>query len=142
MFQRIQSLYLIVLVIINVLALAMIPLWKIGVEAFVYLNDIKVLAFLIALIIGASLASLLQYKARQRQMAVNRILLLINLIFMGFVLFHTYMPESGFVDAIKEGELALDNGGFLPMVNIVLLFLANKGIRKDEELVKSIDRIR
>jgi hypothetical protein len=31
---------------------------------------------------------------------------------------------------------------FLPIVAIVLLVLANKSIKKDEDLVKSVDRLR
>jgi hypothetical protein len=31
---------------------------------------------------------------------------------------------------------------FLPIVAIVLLVLSNKAIKKDEELVKSVDRLR
>jgi len=33
-------------------------------------------------------------------------------------------------------------GMFLPIVSIVLLVLANKAIKKDEDLVKSVDRLR
>jgi hypothetical protein len=31
---------------------------------------------------------------------------------------------------------------FLPIVSIVFLVLANKAIKKDEDLVKSVDRLR
>jgi hypothetical protein len=31
---------------------------------------------------------------------------------------------------------------FLPVISIVLLVLANKAIKKDEALVKSVDRLR
>jgi hypothetical protein len=33
-------------------------------------------------------------------------------------------------------------GIFIPILSIVLLVLANKAIKKDEELVKSVDRLR
>jgi hypothetical protein len=33
-------------------------------------------------------------------------------------------------------------GLFLPLITIVLLFMARGGIRKDEKLVKSLDRLR
>jgi hypothetical protein len=33
-------------------------------------------------------------------------------------------------------------GMFLPIVAIVFLVLANKAIKKDEDLVKSVDRLR
>jgi len=43
------------------------------------------------------------------------------------------------------GETAVSENGigmFLPLVSIVLLALANKAIKKDEDLVKSVDRLR
>ncbi|OSS38566.1 hypothetical protein C723_2549 [Christiangramia flava JLT2011] len=33
-------------------------------------------------------------------------------------------------------------GMFLPIVSIVFLVLANKAIKRDEDLVKSVDRLR
>jgi hypothetical protein len=33
-------------------------------------------------------------------------------------------------------------GMFLPIISIVLLVMANKAIKKDEALVKSVDRLR
>ncbi|MFT7114724.1 MAG: hypothetical protein ACI8P7_001511 [Candidatus Azotimanducaceae bacterium] len=141
MIQRVQSLYLILLLMVNMIFLPFVALWNIG-ETEIFFVEYKMFVFLIAMIMGASLASLLQYKVRQRQFAVNRLNLLINLVFMGIVLFLSFKPESGWIDAIKVEGLTMANGGFLPMVNIVLLFLANKGIRKDEDLIKAIDRVR
>jgi hypothetical protein len=33
-------------------------------------------------------------------------------------------------------------GAFLPLASVILLFLSNRSIKKDEELVKSADRLR
>ena len=44
-----------------------------------------------------------------------------------------------------SGETSVSEKGigmFLPVVSIILLALANKAIKKDEDLVKSADRIR
>jgi hypothetical protein len=44
-----------------------------------------------------------------------------------------------------SGEIVVSEkgiGSFIPVLNIVLLALANKAIQKDEALVKSIDRLR
>jgi ABC-type polysaccharide transport system permease subunit len=44
-----------------------------------------------------------------------------------------------------SGETAVSEKGigiYLPIISIVLLALANKAIKKDEELVKSVDRLR
>jgi hypothetical protein len=44
-----------------------------------------------------------------------------------------------------SGETAVsekDIGMFIPIIVIVLLAIANKAIKKDEDLVKSVDRLR
>jgi hypothetical protein len=44
-----------------------------------------------------------------------------------------------------SGETAVSEKGigmFIPILSIVLIVLANKAIRKDEQLVKSADRLR
>ena len=44
-------------------------------------------------------------------------------------------------------SLSIDNlkpsfGAIIPLLSILFIYLANKAIRKDEDLVRSIDRIR
>jgi len=46
---------------------------------------------------------------------------------------------------MNPGEASVSEKGiamFVPLVSIVLLVLANKAIKKDEDLVKSVDRLR
>ena len=46
---------------------------------------------------------------------------------------------------MMSGETAVSEKGigmFIPILSIVLIVLANKAIRKDEQLVKSADRLR
>ena len=43
------------------------------------------------------------------------------------------------------GEMEISEKGigmFIPVLSIVFLVLANKAIKKDEDLVKSVDRLR
>ena len=47
------------------------------------------------------------------------------------------LPLSGEFQDSQNGI-----GLFLPVVSVVLLVLANKAIKKDEALIKSIDRLR
>lgn len=52
-------------------------------------------------------------------------------------MFLNLLSLSGeFIDSVKG------IGVFLPLGSIVLLVLANRAIQKDEDLVKSVDRIR
>jgi hypothetical protein len=49
------------------------------------------------------------------------------------------------VSLTVSGEASVSEKGigmFIPIIVIVLLALANKAIKKDEDLVKSVDRLR
>lgn len=142
MFQRKQSLFLMAVILVNIIVLTSVPLWKIGGELDFYLKQENMFTILVAMICAASLAALVQFKVRVRQMAMNRLNLLLNLVLLAVVMLPTFNSSLTWIEAVKGNEIAMQNGGFLPIANIVLLFLANKGIRKDEELVKSVDRIR
>jgi hypothetical protein len=39
-------------------------------------------------------------------------------------------------------EVSYKEGAYLPLIQIILVFLAQRSIKKDEELVRSADRLR
>jgi hypothetical protein len=41
-------------------------------------------------------------------------------------------------EAVSEFEI----GAYIPIINLLFLFLANRSILKDEKLVRSVDRLR
>lgn len=84
-----------------------------------------------------SLLSLLSFKKRQQQFVMNRLNMILNLILLGLFVYRT-LNLSG--DAQNASEKGI--GMFLPALTIFLLVLANKAIKKDEDLVKSVDRLR
>ena len=96
-----------------------------------------VIGFLTAVI----LAAIFLYKNRQRQVAVVRT---VNLLLIAVVVFlfitgnsiRAYLEQGGRV------EEHFDASAILPLVMVVLAFLAERGIRKDEALVRSADRLR
>lgn len=93
-----------------------------------------VLAVLIPLI------ALFMYKNRTAQLKICRLAYLINLGFIVFLFFAVdSVTDSLFDESIKPMYHA---GFYLPVAAIAFCFLANRGIKKDEELIKSIDRIR
>jgi hypothetical protein len=59
------------------------------------------------------------------------------LILLGLFVYRS-LNVSGGTAAVSEKGI----GTYLPLISIVLLALANKAIKKDEELVKSVDRLR
>ena len=57
-------------------------------------------------------------------------------LLLGIIVYHLLMLPGEAV-ASEKGI-----GSFIPIIVIVLLAMANKGIIKDEKLVKSVDRLR
>ena len=84
-----------------------------------------------------SLLSILSFKKRQNQFVINRLNIIFNLILLGLFVYRS-LNLSGETVLVSEKGI----GMFLPIITIVMLVLANKAIKKDEDLVKSVDRLR
>ncbi|RYD97367.1 MAG: DUF4293 family protein [Sphingobacteriales bacterium] len=87
---------------------------------------------------GLSLVTIFLFKNRKQQVNLTwlNILLCIALVFwlyMGLNNFWSNYPENG-------GNISI--GLFLPVITVFLLLLALRGIRKDQKLIKSLDRLR
>lgn len=80
--------------------------------------------------------SIFSYKKRQNQFVFNRLNIILNLILLGLFIYRS-LTLSGEVEISEKGI-----GIFLPIGAVVCLVLANRAIKKDEDLVKSVDRLR
>jgi len=80
------------------------------------------------------------YKKRPVQLRITRLAFLVNL---GFIVYLFFAIDT-IHDQLYGTEVAIiyHVGFYLPVVAIAFLFLAIRGIKKDEALVKSLDRIR
>ena len=136
MIQRIQTLYLILLALLNILGIFFYqPLDQSLIIGIFTLPDEVIWA---TFSVSATLAifSVFQYKQRSKQLVLNRINLLLELFLMGFF---AYLSRN----LSGEGSPSLKGiAVFVPLFSIVLLVMANKSIQKDEDLVKSVDRLR
>lgn len=136
MWQRIQTLYMSVVVL---LAVCLLFVFEVGVDA----NGVALLGKDIVLVFFESVLTMLivivaifQFKNRQNQFVLNRVAILTQFFLLGFFVYRALsMPGEGLTS--EKGI-----GAFVPIVSIVLLALANRAIKKDEDLVKSVDRIR
>ncbi len=93
-------------------------------------------------LVGGSVASVLvlinifMYANRSLQIKLNIVAILLLIILLGLSIY-----QNGFLSGEKqfsEKDIRL----FVPFISIVLLLIANKYIKRDEQLVKSVDRIR
>lgn len=137
MIQRIQTIYLLLTFLITGVLLFFIPLWTLNTgKAFYFMQD-QVYTVLLGLSTMLTVFSIISYKKRQNQFVMGRLNIILNLILLGLFVYRS-LNLSGEAVAVSEKGI----GMFLPIVAIVLLVLANKAIKKDEDLVKSVDRLR
>lgn len=143
MIQRIQSIYLLLTTIVSGVLIFIFNLWIVS-EKKIFIVDLfsEELTLLKLIPIAFFASSLLAFvtiflfKNRQLQFVLGRLNILINL-FLLVLLIYLSQTISGEASVSEKGI-----GMFLPILAILLLVLANKAIKKDEDLVKSVDRLR
>ena len=136
MIQRIQSIYLLIAAGIAAGLTFVFPLWTTteGVEFFA---REEMLYFGLFMGSGAlALISIFMYKNRKSQFVMGRLNIILNFILLGLFVYRS-LNLSGETDVSEKGI-----GILLPIFSIVFLVLANKAVKKDEDLVKSVDRLR
>ena len=153
MIQRPQTLFLLGAAIL-LFTSTMVPLWQlerlgvvaVDIDAFkmtiggksfstVYLASISIVSSLVALV------SIFLYKNRKNQLKLGLLNMVFILVYALVLVFKT-IPDAGKIvgAAAEKGSYGL--GVFMIIGALILNFLASRFIRKDEELVRSVDRIR
>lgn len=143
MLQRIQTLFLLLAMLVSAGLIFVFPLWFSG-EVIVTAMDslsssdllIKPIGILFIISAILSFTSIFQYKNRKFQMTLVRLNILINFLLLGLIVYQV-QNLSGETLVSEKGI-----GSFLPIITIFLLVFANRFIKKDEDLVKSVDRLR
>ena len=131
MIQRIQSIYLLVAAIAMTLISFKVPVYTLNETLFMAQDDTKMF---ILTIVGAifSLLGLFMFKNRKFQMKLIRLTVLIQMI-IGVRLFMLF----------NKFEVVLNNTLlFLMAFSLIALIMAYRGVKKDDDLVRSVDRIR
>ncbi|MBB4119867.1 hypothetical protein GGR32_002178 [Mesonia hippocampi] len=136
MIQRIQSIYLLIVVLLGSVLPFIFPLWTTPEGAAVYAIDVLLAK---SIFIGSAfmaLVSIFLFKNRQLQFVMGRLNIVSNFILLGFFVYWS-LSLPGEMNISEKGI-----GMLIPILSIVFLVLANKAIKKDEALVKSVDRFR
>jgi hypothetical protein len=140
MLQRIQTVYLFIVFIVSGVLPFVCPLWVTEAGWNYYFKEDLAFIFLFVAATTLSVVSIFSYKKRKNQFVMNRLNIILNLILLGLFVYRL-LNLSGETDPAKVvSEKGI--GMLLPIVSIVFLGLANKAIKKDEDLVKSVDRLR
>lgn len=155
MIQRIQSLYLFVIVVLSGLLLNGSVLnfisktgsiFKVtftevikstGGQGLEVIEKLLPLTILIIIIPIISLTAIFLYKKRKYQLVMSRVLITLNSILIIAVLHVSFRIISGYGAQLVPGFKMI-----LPVLMLIFAILAFRGIRKDEQLVKSYDRLR
>ena len=144
MIQRIQTLYLLIAGLISGGLIFVFSLWTeksgkvLTAPDLISSSSILIKTILFAFLISSllSIVTIFLFKDRHLQFVLGRINMLINFYLLGVLIY---------VSQTLSGETAVSEKGigmFIPVIVILLLVMANKAIKKDEDLVKSVDRLR
>lgn len=136
MIQRIQTVYMILVVLLMGALFVWFPDVKDSEDNALYSINEPLFPILMILSIVFAVTAIFSYKKRQRQFVLNRLNILCNFILLGVFVYRS-LTVSGETFVSEKGI-----GMFLPILSIVFLVLANRAIHKDENLVKSVDRLR
>jgi len=159
MIQRIQTIYLALVAVLSILGLCLpigkfyqgthtvatynnfvlIPSEDYG-QAFSTINlgpiALGVLLIIVALI---TLMSIMLYRHRMRQL---RLTIFSTILLVGYVAYYAFLTWKYTLAVNPDTTYHLRIAAVLPVVSIILNCLAIHGIRRDEALVRSLDRLR
>ena len=139
MIQRIQSIYLFIVTALGLtqcfFPFATVQGMSLG------MNNCYIYAGLAAITPIISLVSIFMFKKRILQMRLNSF----NIILMVFQIismlgYFFYNKSNNIVEEIISSHILMPFA--LPIINIILTYLAIRAIGKDEALVRSLDRLR
>jgi len=150
MIQRIQSVYLIIAILIQLAQLALTWVtYQIdigsyamsGIKSDVPSGKTDMLTVGLSLSIALLLFVLGSFKNRKRQLSFSifaMILVLLNLAIFAWV------HNSNIQLMLKLGAVSINYHltVVMPLISAVAIFMARSAIKRDEELVRSVDRLR
>lgn len=87
-----------------------------------------------------SLVTIFRFKNRKNQVGLTWLNILVTIGLQAWLFFKVTNFRNDPANSTLQGYFWI--GMFLPLVTLILLFMAKSGIRKDEKLVKSLDRLR
>lgn len=152
MIQRKQSVFLLLAAVVSILSLCMpVGIFKpveIGVDSVMYNMFIQSgngaldfsaapLFCILSVSIVVSLATIFLYNNRKLQIKLcSWNMLLLILWYIAYAIL-AYIKKDA-----MGAELKLSFASILPLVSIILVFMARKGVKADEALIRAADRIR
>lgn len=112
---------------------------KIFADQVYMIDDNPVLLGIAVISILLAIGTIFLFRNRKLQLKFGYILITLSVLLLVLAILLMFLEgsEMGAQNEISEGP-----GILLPIVNIILIWLANRFIKKDESLVKSMERLR
>jgi presenilin-like A22 family membrane protease len=154
MLQRIQTIYLLISTILISVSI-FIPIFEFNSMKYVFhtygiietgidantvhsqVNNTIIIAILLTISALFTLISIFLYKKRIMQMRFTVISIILLLSFYFLVAIYRF-----FIFDIEITSTTFSIGLIIPLIASILNYIANRKIKKDEDLVRSVDRIR
>lgn len=152
MIQRIQTVYLLLVTICTAVCLFLpvgrflagdvmnIDLYNLYLSLGDNLRDYSVWA-LFALLLLASIISFVTIFLYKRRMLQVRMTIFCALLLLGYCIAYAFFVYR-FIDMSEGVEFKVSWAASLPIVSVILDYLAFRGIMKDEMLIRALDRLR
>ena len=93
-----------------------------------------------SLLILLAIIDVFLFRNRKLQLMISRVLMLLTFILIAS-LFYNNQVSIGLFGAVDHSSVFMP-ASYLPFVSLILFFLAGRGINADEKLVRSADRLR
>ena len=132
--QRIQTIYLLFVFLIQLAGFIFLPDRLLYSGTSVEVSQSYILLISNLLLIVVPFWNIFQFRNRKRQFVLNRVLLLITLGVLLNQCIGYFNSDSNETHQLLACVVL--------MLTIIFLSLANKGIKRDEDLVRSADRLR
>ncbi len=136
MIQRIQTVYLLLAALVAGVGSQLLRLYPGENGTAVFANNKPLILALFLGSVVLNVITIALYKKRQNQFVLGRLTIILNFVILGVLVYQSQILSGG-TAVLKKGI-----GMVLPLISIVLIALANKAIKRDEDLVKSVDRLR
>jgi hypothetical protein len=104
------------------------------VSNWIYPLALSILQVVIVLI---TLITIFKFKRRPLQIRLNYLNIFLTVLMIGGIFYFSTILEESIGTTAQYGI-----GGVFPLVSIILFFLSNIFIKKDERLIRSADRLR
>ena len=150
MIQRIQTLYLLLVVVLGTLLCCFAPVQFLMPEGIDYIKlmtfDKWALATISVAIPALALVTIFLFKRRLLQARLNIMNVVLCLGYYALLALYTAYVVKGYepIDeqVLADAEWFLTVWAAIPLVNVVLTMMATRRILKDEALVRAADRLR